>query len=85
MPPISGIAGAALSSLMSAIIASVVTIKPAMDAAACSAERVTLQVQNTHSNHVAVLARCRVVTEVTFALLNFINHHTWLITALATI
>ena len=41
MPPISGIAGAALSSGMSATIASVVIIRPPMDAAACSAERVT--------------------------------------------
>src|SRR5690606_9138816 len=42
MPPMSGMAGAALSSGRSATTASVVIIRPAMEAAACSALRVTL-------------------------------------------
>ena len=55
MPPMSGVDAEDFSSGISAIIASVVISRPAMDAAACSAERVTFAgSQDTHFNHIAV-------------------------------
>ena len=65
MPPPPGICGASFSvSGISETIASVVSNRPAIEAAFCKAERVTLVGSHAHLQHVAVLFRLGVEPEV---------------------
>ena len=60
---------------------SVVIIRPATEAAFCSAERVTLVgIEDTHGDHVAILAGTGVVAVVAFAFSHLVEDHGGLVT-----